>query len=187
MNNKYLTIIILFLLSLNLSAQFKFKKDEKKEVPEQTVDSSVVLSLDSTIKSLYDVISGEKGEKRNWGQFKLLFTPEAKLIPAGKDKYQDLKINYLSPEDYIKNSGKWLVKNGFHEKEISRRVTTFGNIAHVFSTYESFYSKEDTAPFMRGINSIQLFNDGERWWIVNILWTNETEENPIPTAYLPIK
>lgn len=184
---KQLLIIGLFLFSLNLTAQFKFIKEKKEEKPEQMVDSTVVLSLNGVLESLYSTISGDKGEKRNWKQFKYLFKPDAKLIPAGKDKYGDVKVNYLSPEEYIKNSGKWLVKNGFHEKEISRRVNTFGNITQVFSTYESFYSKDDEIPFMRGINSIQLFNDGERWWIINIYWTNETEDNPIPTAYLPLE
>jgi hypothetical protein len=37
---------------------------------------------------------------------------------------------------------------------------------------------------MRGINSIQLFNDGNRWWIVNIYWQQESAEDPIPDMYL---
>ena len=182
---KYLIIVCLCLFSLNASAQFPFKKDKKEEKELPAIDSSVVQSLNGTIKALYDVISGEKGQKRDWRLFKYLFKPDAKLIPAGKDKYGDLKVNYMSPDDYIKSSGKWLVKNGFHEKEISRRVNTFGNITHVFSTYESYYSKEDEEPFMRGINSIQLLNDGNRWWILNIYWTQESPTNPIPKQYLP--
>ena len=75
-------------------------------------------------------------------------------------------------------------KNGFFEKEISREVETFGNVTHVFSTYETFRTAEDSTPFMRGINSIQLLNDGERWWIVNIYWTGETDKNKIPKKYL---
>ncbi|MBL4663121.1 MAG: hypothetical protein JKY22_06105, partial [Flavobacteriaceae bacterium] len=66
-----------------------------------------------------------------------------------------------------------------------RTEQTFGNITHIFSTYHSFHSEADELPFMRGINSIQLMNDGKRWWIMNIYWTQETEENPIPKGYLP--
>ena len=178
---KILTIVLFWFIALSLRAQ---EKTESTAV-EFTVDSTSVKSLNSTIKSLYGTISGEKGEKRNWKQFKYLFLEDAKLIPSGKDKMGDSKINYITPKEYIKTSGKWLVENGFIEKEISRRVNTFGNIAQVFSTYESYFSKNDTKPFMRGINSIQLFNDGKRWWIVNIYWTQETEDNPIPKAYLP--
>ena len=91
----------------------------------------------------------------------------------------------MTPEDYINEGGQWLVENGFFEKEIHRSVNTFGNITQVFSTYASFTSEADKEPFMRGINSIQLLNDGERWWVINIYWTQESEEKAIPEEYLP--
>jgi hypothetical protein len=144
-----------------------------------------VKTLDSTLETLYDVISGEKGEARNWELFKFLFKPEAKLIPTGKSNEGTYGLSYMSPEDYINASGNWLVENGFFEKEIHRKVDSFGNITQVFSTYESYYSESDEMPFMRGINSIQLLNDSKRWWIVNIYWAQESEDNPIPLEYLP--
>jgi hypothetical protein len=144
-----------------------------------------VQSLDSTLETLYNVISGEKGEERNWELFNYLFKEDAKLIPSVKNKEGDYGVRYLSPQEYIDTSGTWLFENGFFEKEIHRTTNTFGNITQVFSTYESFHSNEETVPFMRGINSIQLLNDGQRWWIVNIFWKQETKENPIPEEYLP--
>jgi hypothetical protein len=146
---------------------------------------SKVQTLDSTLETLYGVISGEKGEARDWELFQFLFKPDAKLIPSGKNKEGAIGLRYMTPSDYIESSGAWLVENGFFETEIHRIIQTFGNITQVFSTYESFHSKKDTEPFMRGINSIQLLNDGNRWWIVNIYWTQETEDNPIPSMYLP--
>ena len=142
-------------------------------------------NLDSTLETLYGVISGEKGEARNWELFKYLFKPDAKLIPSSKNKEGIYDLSYMSPNDYIEQAGSWLIENGFFEKEIHRTVNTFGNITQVFSTYESFRSEKDKVPFMRGINSIQLLNDENRWWIVNIYWTQESEENPIPIEYLP--
>jgi hypothetical protein len=147
--------------------------------------SAKVATLDSTLETLYGVISGEKGEARDWELFKYLFKPEAKLIPSGKDQQGVYQVRYMTPEDYIKTSGKWLVDNGFFEKEINRKTHTFGNITQVFSTYEAFKSESDKKPFMRGINSIQLLNDGKRWWVINIYWVQESEENPIPEKYLP--
>jgi hypothetical protein len=177
---KILATLFICLITITLQAQ----NDSKKETVEHKIDSSLVLNLDSTIKTLYAVISGEKGVERNWKQFTYLFMPDAKLIPSGKDKSGNYQARYMKPEDYIKSSGNWLVENGFFEKEIHRKVDTFGNIAQVFSSYESFYSETDEKPFMRGINSIQLLNDGERWWIINIYWSQETKENPIPEKYL---
>lgn len=147
--------------------------------------SEKVKTIDSTIETLYAVISGEKGEERNWELFTFLFHKDAKLIPSGKNSEgTQYMARYLTPKDYIESSGEWLVENGFYEKEISKKVDVFGNIAQVFSAYESFHSKEDTKPFMRGINSIQLLNDGTRWWIINIYWSQESKENPIPETYL---
>jgi hypothetical protein len=40
---------------------------------------------------------------------------------------------------------------------------------------------------MRGINSIQLLNDGKRWWIMTIYWQGETPETPLPKEYLKSK
>ena len=165
------TVLILLLSTCGLNTQDT--KDYSKEVA----------SLDNIIETLYSVISGDKGEERDWHLFKHLFHKDAKLIPTGKTKEGKTEARYMTTEDYIKSSGKWLVDNGFHEVEIHRQTQTFGNITHVFSTYESFRSKEDATPFMRGINSIQLLNDSERWWIINIYWMQESDENPIPETY----
>ncbi len=174
MKKVVITLLVCISITFTINAQ---------ETTEKYLDK--VQSLDSTLETLYGVISGEKGETRNWELFKYLFRPEAKLIPTGKNKEGITGTRYMSPDGYIEASGQWLLDNGFFEKEINRVVHTFGNITQVFSTYESFKSEADTKPFMRGINSIQLLNDGKRWWVVNIFWTQETKENPIPTAYLP--
>ena len=44
--------------------------------------------------------------------------------------------------------------------------------------------KADAQPFMRGINSIQLYNDGTRWWVVSVYWEAEGPDNPLPAKYL---
>ena len=167
-------VLMVFLLTSILNAQ-----ENNKEYAKQ------VATLDSTIETLYSVISGDAGVERDWELFKFLFHEDAKLIPTGKTQTGKHVARYMTPEDYINSSGKWLFENGFHEVELHREEHTFGNITQVFSTYESFRKKEDSEPFMRGINSIQLMNDGERWWIINIYWMQESKENPIPKAYLP--
>ncbi|MFD2565994.1 hypothetical protein [Pseudotenacibaculum haliotis] len=163
--------LLFFLASITLQAQ---NTDYLKKV--QTIDS--------TVKTLYAVISGEKGEERNWELFKFLFHKDAKLIPSGTNPQGVTGARFLTPEGYIKTSGKWLYENGFYEKEIGRKTERFGNIAHLFSTYESFRSKKDTKPFMRGINSIQLLYDGKRWWILNVYWQAENQKHPIPEKYI---
>ena len=174
MKKSILFSIICLILSMATYAQTDFEKFNSK-----------VQTLDSTISNLYAVISGEKGEARDWELMRYLFHPDAKLIPSRKNKEGVYQADYMTVDQYIEVGGSWLIENGFFEKEIHRTENTFGNITQVFSTYESFRSAKDKTPFMRGINSIQLLNDGNRWWIINIYWTQETEENPIPKTYLP--
>ena len=140
-----------------------------------------VASLDAIIKTLYDVISGPAGQARDWDRFRSIFAPGARLIPTGRD------AAVWSPDDYVKTAGANLEKNGFFEREIGRTVDQYGNVVHVFSAYDSRRTAADAAPFSRGINSIQLYNDGTRWWVVSIFWESESPSNPIPAKYLTPK
>lgn len=162
---------------LFLSGTMSFSQSENKYAADTE-------TLDNTLATLYAVISGEKGEARDWERFKNLFIPEARLIPSG---VRDGKLSYriMTPDGYVENAGKWLVENGFHEVEISRKTEEYGSLVHVWSTYESYRSKADEKPFARGINSIQLMNDGERWWVMQIYWLGESEALPLPGKYLP--
>lgn len=148
-----------------------------------------VASIDSIMKAVYDVISGDAGKARDWDRFRSLFVEGARLIPTtAKNKDTGLVgVRVLSPEDYIKRAEPFLLKDGFHEREIARRVDQYGGIAHVFSTYESKHTLGDPKPFARGINSFQLTYDGKRWWVVTIFWQSETPELPIPKEFLKTK
>ncbi len=143
-----------------------------------------VKSMDGILAALYDVISGPGGKKRDWDRFRSLFWPGARLIPTGRRATGESGIRVLTPEEYIASSAPYLEKEGFFEREIARHVDQYGNIAQVFSTYESRHKAEEP-PFTRGINSIQLVNDGQRWWIVTVFWQGETKDAPIPAQYLP--
>lgn len=81
-------------------------------------------------------------------------------------------------EKYIKMSGPYFLKNNFYETEIARKTHEFGAIAQVFSAYKST-SEPGGIPFDSGVNSIQLCYEQGRWWVVNVMWTSESEDNPI--------
>jgi len=151
----------------------------------QGSDDADIASLDGIISALYASISGEKGEPRNWEQFEKLFTADAKLIPTTKGEVDSIGYQYWTPAEYKDRASEFLVLNGFHEVEIYRVTESFGPVTHIFSTYESRRSIKDEKPFSRGINSIQLMNDGRRWWILNIYWSSETDDQPLPAKYLP--
>ncbi len=131
-----------------------------------------VATMDAIVAAVYDVISGPAG-KRDWDRFRSLSRPTG-----------EVGSRVITVEDYVQRAGAAFEKQGFFEREVSRRLEKFGNIAQLFSTYESRHAKDDAKPFQRGINSIQLMNDGKRWWVVTIFWQGEDEKNPLPAEYL---
>jgi hypothetical protein len=152
--------------------------------PAASYQKADVESVDAIIASLYEVISGEAGKQRNWDRLRSLFAPNAKMIPIVPKKEGGFALRELTVEDYVTKAGPNLEKDGFFEKEIARKTERYGNLAHVFSTYEG-RRKADDKPFVRGINSLQLMHDGTRWWVVSIMWEAERPDNPLPKEYLP--
>jgi hypothetical protein len=140
-----------------------------------------VNSIDSIMAAVYDVISGPPGP-RDWDRFRSLFIPTARLTSATKAPDGSVRVHPNTVEDYATRGGAYFLKNGFFEKPIVNRVQNFGNVAQVFSSYESRHAPGE-APFARGINSFQLLNDGKRWWVVSILWDEERPDNPIPKEF----
>lgn len=148
-----------------------------------TADPKDVSSQEAIIAALYDAISGPACQHRDWDRFRSLFVPGARLIPTvlatGK-----ATARVESPDEYANAAKVGLEENGFFEKEVAFTGENFGAISHRFSTYESRRQAADEKPFARGINSIQLLNDGSRWWIVTVYWQGERPGTPIPTEYL---
>ena len=163
-----------------------FPKNKRSKVVSYEVRDADVKTIDGLVKALYEVISGPKGQQRNWARFKSLMRKNALMqAVATRPNGQQIMVS-MTPDGYITRSGPFLVSNGFFETEIGRRVERFGNMAHVFSTYESRNTKNGKV-FMRGINSIQLAYEKDRWWLVSILWNSETPKMPIPEKYLKKK
>lgn len=162
------------------------QKTEPPVAPPQAKPEDVA-SMDAILAALYDVISGPAGKKRDWNRMRSLFLPEGRLMAVGPKKEGGFGYRVMDVDGYIKSSGNYLETNGFFEREVARVVEQFGEIAHVFSTYEARNKAEEAKPFMRGINSIQLMNDGKRWWIVSVYWEAERADNPLPDKYLKTK
>jgi len=151
--------------------------------PAVSASPADVASTDSIVAAVYDTISGPAGKKRDWARFRSLFKEGARLVPTGVRPTGEVVTRVGDVDSYIERSSPFFDKEGFYEREVARRVERFGHIAHVFSTYESRHDPAG-APFARGINSIQLVNDGKRWWVLTILWEGESDSVKIPAEYL---
>lgn len=155
-------------------------------VPRPAAAPADVASVDAILTALYDVISGPAGATRDWDRFRSLLVPNARLMPVRALPNGGGSVTMWSADDYISTAGAGLERSGFFEREIHRTTEAYGQIMHVFSTYESRRTADLTErPFARGINSIQLLKDGSRWWVVSIYWDSERPGNQIPSTYLP--
>jgi hypothetical protein len=196
MLNWKLTATVVVALVLVAAPRWNAQDSKKSETSTQAGSSPAapttpaarpadVASPDAILAAVYDVISGPKGQKRDWDRFRSLCLPGARLIPTGAKKDGPGSIaRVLSPDEYVDRANPIFEKDGFYETEAARRVERYGNIVQIFSTYESRHDPKG-APFARGINSFQLFFDGTRWWVVSVFWQAETPENPIPKEFLP--
>jgi len=150
---------------------------------EEAIPRERVATEDAIITTLYEVISGPAGEKRDWDLMRGLFQEDARLQAMARDQQGNPRLISMTVEGYIERNGPYLEENGFFEVELHRKTDRFGNIVQIFSTYASKRT-EDGPVYQRGINSIQLIKMDDRYYITNILWNSEYEDTPIPAKYL---
>jgi hypothetical protein len=148
-------------------------------------------TVDHLVMSLYDVISGPAGKPRDWDRFRSLFLPDGRLgvirpeTPATKEvPARQGDAVFLTPDMYVERDEPYFKAHGFFERSIANRIEVFGNLAHVWSTYESRHAEHDSQPFARGINSIQIVHAQGRFWIASVLWDEERAGLALPDKYL---
>jgi hypothetical protein len=172
---RLLALMILLFSAALARPQDRSAPDISSRVPAAKLAD--VDSIDHIMFAIYDVISGPPGQ-RDWNRFRSLFVPEGRLTSTVRREGSD-SVRLLTVEEYVNGAGKYFLANGFFESAVVNKVQRFGNIAHVFSSYESRHAVGEK-PFTRGINSMQLLYDGKRWWVLSILWDEESAANPLP-------
>jgi hypothetical protein len=152
---------------------------------------SDVDTVEHLVAALYDVISGPQSKPRDWDRFRSLFLPDGRLgvirpdAPAtAKEPARKSDAIFLTPDIYVERDDPYFKTQGFFERSIANRVEEFGNLVHVWSTYESRHAAHDPKPFTRGINSIQIIHAQGRYWVASIMWDDERPGLTLPEKYL---
>jgi hypothetical protein len=125
------------------------------------------------IDNFYGIISGKAEEERNWDSFRTLFFASAHLMSTRFNSNNECITIPVDIESYIIGLDKFLRTNDFYEYGLNYEINIFGNIAHVYSEYEAKKSLIDNEPMKKGVNLVQLINDGQRWKILNMLWQDK--------------
>jgi hypothetical protein len=170
----------------HVQAQKKRAKSARVRVASVAPRAEDVSSVDGIIKAFYEVISGPVGQPRQWARDRSLYIPGVRFVAIDvlTEGGSQIRADVMDHQTFVDRSNEFLVGRGFYEYEIHRVTRTFGNVTHVFSTYEG-RQRMDGPVTERGINSLQLFFDGKRWWIASAVWDKERPGNPIPKEFLP--
>lgn len=141
-----------------------------------------VASADALVKALYEVISGPAGE-RDWNRFHSLFYPGSTMgaivhTPDGQEIY-----HRISPKEYQQSNAPLFRQTAFFEEELGRKISGQGNIIAVQSAYQFRLSAAGPVA-QRGVNYFTLIKLNGRWYVSNLIWQDESPENPIPAELL---
>lgn len=142
-----------------------------------------VNTLDGIIRAYYEVVSGPAGQPRDWPRDSSLHMPNAQVLIVGDGEDGRPEAQVMTLGDFHRRSAD-LAERGFFEYEIHRETQIHGAIAHVWSTYEWRTTREGPVGG-RGINSIQLYHDGQRWWITSWMFDGRSDTPAVPPQYLP--
>lgn len=153
-------------------------------VPTAPVRPEDVATIDGIIAAFYDVISGPAGQPRQWARDRSLHIPGVRFVSTGYDSAGRRTVSVMDHQAFVDATDADFVARGFYETEIHRVTHRVRDIVHVFSTYEMRRTPEGPV-IGRGVNSIELFWDGTRWWIAGAVWIDEAPDHPIPAELLP--
>jgi len=142
-----------------------------------------VSTLDGIMKAYYETGSGPAGQARQWARDRTLYVPDVRIVLIDDENGKPV-VQQLSYQEFADMADPIQVKNGFYEHEIHRVTYRYGSWAHVISTSEARRTPEGPVTD-HGIDNIELFWDGTRWWINHVSIVGELPNEPLPKEYLP--
>ena len=140
-------------------------------------------SVDGVLKAFYEVTNIAPGAPRQWARDRTLYVPWIRFVALGSGADGRQKISVWTHDEFVAASDP-LFEKGFVEREIHRVTRTYGNMVHVDSTYEALVGIGSPVQ-ARGVNSLDLYFDGQRWWVASVVWQSEDAAHPIPPELLP--
>ncbi len=176
-------LAVLLLVSAPVVSRAQAPARRHVNVPTVAPLPADVATVDGVVKAYYDVITGPAGQPRQWSRDRSLYIPDVRFVSASVAKGKAY-ARIMTHQDFVDGSDPEMVRDGFFEREIHRVTRVYGNIVQVFSTYEE-HRTADGPVEGRGVNALQLFWDGTRWWVASAIWFDEDPAHPIPKEFLP--
>jgi len=142
-------------------------------------------SVEGVMRAFYEVTNVAPGAPRQWARDRTLYVPWIRFVALGPGATGRTKVTVWTHDEFVAASDPLMAK-GFVEREIHRVTRRYGDMVHVDSTYE-ILPGPDSPTGGRGVNSLDLYFDGTRWWVASVIWQSEDAAHPIPPELLPPK
>ena len=155
----------------------------KKETAAKAAKADVSTPA-ALVQAAYESISGGVGKERDWKRMRALWLKSARIVLSSENYEGKIRYENLNLEDYISRVTDFYQEEGFFTVELAQDVQRFGNIAHIWSTFEIRKGSLTGPVVNRGINSWQLVKNDGRWWISHLSMDFESSRQPIPDRYL---
>ena len=140
-------------------------------------------SVDGVMRAFCEVTNVPPDGPPQWDRDRTLYVPWIRFVALGSGASGHAAVTVWTHPEFVEATQP-LVKKGFVEREIFRTARRYGNMVHVDSTYEAWVGTEKPVR-SRGVNSLDLYFDGTRWWVASVVWQSEDAAHPVPPELLP--
>jgi hypothetical protein len=144
-----------------------------------------VLAIGHMLDELYESFCFDAGGEADWERMRSLFAEGAAFVgPIGDEQTP----RAVRSEVFLSDFRTWILetdvgRTGLHERIVHARIDLFGKVAHAYVTFEGFVPP-DSAAERRGVDSIQLVKDGERWLVASFTTQYAKDGAPLPARFL---
>ncbi len=141
------------------------------------------LAIRAIVDDVYAIVSGDKGEARDWDRLRRHFAPGGAMHVSMRRGGQDAAARF-DLEQFIAMATRNSQEQAFYEQPLVTRVEAFAGVAHAWSSYTERRAK-DAEPFGRGVNCFSFVKGKDGWRIATIAWSEENDLDKLPASMLP--
>ena len=146
--------------------------------------ADALCAIEATISEFYRSFNFDPGGEADWESLRSLLVDGAVFVASVGEEQSPRAVG---TDEFIDDFRAWILQtpqreNGFHERLVNARIDAFGKVAHAYVVFEGFVPG-DGGTRTRGLDSIQLVLDGERWRVVSFMTQFASAESPVPVRF----
>ncbi|MFN3945790.1 MAG: nuclear transport factor 2 family protein [Allosphingosinicella sp.] len=143
-----------------------------------TISQQDIEEIGSLCPRLYDSVGWGSGKSPDWDAFRACCHPSARLVPMGSGSASPVSVeDFITGMEAQRESG---AVADLREVELGRAVQAYGNLANVRSAFLATINGDER----RGVTFAHVVREGGVWVILDAIWENERDGQPLPDALI---